>query len=265
MPALHLPPDLDLHYELDDYTDPWTSPETVLLMHGNSESSVAWHGWVPHLARHYRVVRPDMRGFGRSTVMPRDYAWSLDRIIGDYLALMDALGVRRFHLVGAKIAGIIGQAFAARHPDRVRTLTLVGTPPPSRERSASMTKEFEEHGVSGWAGRTMAARLGSDFPPEGLDWWTAFMGRTSTSTQIGFMTTIPYSDVRAEQPSIRCPTLVITTEGSGLASVEHTRQWQQAIPGSSLLVLPGDSHHVAASAPDRCAAETLAFLARHGG
>ena len=65
-------PNLTMHYEVDDFTDPWRKPETVLLLHGNAESGAAWYGWVPHLARHYRVVRPDMRGFGASTPMARD-------------------------------------------------------------------------------------------------------------------------------------------------------------------------------------------------
>ena len=61
------------------------------------------------------------------------------------------------------------------------------------------------------------------------------------------------------------PTLVITTDGSGLASVDQTRAWQQQIPHSDLLVLPGNSYHVAASHSERCAAATLDFIARNGG
>ena len=70
MPTFRPTPDLVMHYEVDDFTDPWRQPETILLLHGNAESGLAWYGWVPALARHYRVVRPDMRGFGQSTPMP---------------------------------------------------------------------------------------------------------------------------------------------------------------------------------------------------
>src|SRR5215472_1351691 len=114
MPTLRLAHDLDLHYEIDDFTDPWREKETILLLHGNAESSAAWYGWVPHLARRYRVVRPDMRGFGMSTPMPADYPWTLDGIIEDFTRLTDALEISRFHLVGAKIGGTIARAFAAR-------------------------------------------------------------------------------------------------------------------------------------------------------
>ena len=62
MPRFRPTPDLDMHYKVDDFTDPWCEPETILLLHGNAESGLAWYGWIPKLARHYRVVRPDMRG-----------------------------------------------------------------------------------------------------------------------------------------------------------------------------------------------------------
>ncbi len=262
MPALRISPELELHYEVDDFTDPWTKPDTILLLHGNSESSAAWYAWVPQLARQLRVVRPDMRGFGASTPMPRDFRWTLDRIVDDYVALMDALAVERFHLVGAKIGGTVARALAARHPQRVTTLTLVGAPPPFMANRASFTAEFEQHGVEHWARRTMGARLGDSFPPEGVEWWIRFMGRAPLSTQIGFMETIPHSDVRACLPRIACPTLVITSEGSQMASVEETRAWQRAIPKSELRVIPGSSFHVAATAPEACAKATLEFVER---
>ena len=188
-------------------------------------------------------------------------------LIDDYCRLMDALGVERFHLVAAKIGGTIARAFAARRPERVRTLTVVGTPTPFRvgaaERVPALVEEFEQHGVEHWARRehgrpSRAARS----RPQGVEWWTHFMGRTAVSTQVGFMGTIACADIRADVPKIACPTLVITTEGSGLASVDETRAWQQTIPDSELLVLPGDSYHVAASDAERCAQATLAFIER---
>jgi len=267
MPTFEVTPGTRLNYLVDDFTEPWQKPETVLLLHGNAESGLAWYGWVPLLARRFRVVRPDMRGYGASTAMPRDFPWTLDVIIDDYARLMDSLGVQRFHLVGAKIGGIIARAFAARRPGRVTTLTVVGSPPPLRkgaEGIPALTEEFEAHGVEHWARRTMAGRLGDRFPAEGVEWWIAFMGRTAVSTIVGFNAAINYSDIRADLPKIACPTLVITTDGSGLASVEETRAWQQAIRNSELLVIPGNSFHVAASDAERCAQATLDFIGRHG-
>jgi len=168
MPTFQASRDLQLHYLVDDFTEPWTEPKTILLLHGNAESSLAWYAWVPVLARRFRVVRPDMRGYGASTPMPRDFKWTLDVIIDDYARLMDSLAVQRFHLVGAKIGGVIARAFAAHRPERVMTLTVIGSPPPLRkgaERIPALTEEFETRGVEHWAGRTMAGRLGDRFPP----------------------------------------------------------------------------------------------------
>jgi pimeloyl-ACP methyl ester carboxylesterase len=218
---------------------------------------------VPHLAREYRVVRADRRGFGASTPMPRDFQWSFDILIDDHLRLMDALGIRRFHLVGAKWGGTLARVFAARQPDRVATLTVVGTPAAARpggEVIPKLVAEFEQHGLGDWVRRTMGMRLGSRFPPEAVEYWIEFMSRAPVSSLIGFQQ-LNYADISAEIPNIRCPTLVITTEGSGLASIAENRAWQERIPNSRLLVLPGDSYHVALTDPDACAKATLEFIA----
>jgi 3-oxoadipate enol-lactonase len=268
MPSFHPTPDLDMHYAVDDFTDPWRQPQTILMLHGNAESGLAWYAWVPHLARQYRVVRPDMRGFGASTVMRSNHSWSLDQLTDDFCRLMDHLGIPRFHLIGAKIGGTIARAFAARRPERLITLTVVGTPAPLRvgvaERVPDLIRDFQTHGVEYWARQNMAGRLGSAFPPEGVEWWCQFMGRTALSTQLGFMGTIACADIRTDLPKITCPTLVITTERSALGTVEETRAWQQQIADSELVVLPGDSYHVAATHADSAAKATLDFIAQRG-
>jgi pimeloyl-ACP methyl ester carboxylesterase len=109
----------------------------------------------------------------------------------------------------------------------------------------------------------MGKRLGSKFPAAGVEWWTKMMGRTAASTMIGFGETLPYVDITGDLPRIKCPTLVMTTEGSALGSVDSTRAWQETIPNSELRVLPGDSYHVAATDADRCAQETLDFILKH--
>jgi pimeloyl-ACP methyl ester carboxylesterase len=118
MPTLKIPPELELYYETDCFAEPWTKPENLMLLHGCAESGIVWYDWMPHLARRFNVVRPDMRGFGRSSPMRRDFPWSLDVIIDDYTKLMDALGIDRCHVVAAKIGGTIARA---RSPRAART------------------------------------------------------------------------------------------------------------------------------------------------
>jgi 3-oxoadipate enol-lactonase len=71
MPARRVERDLLLHYIVDDDTDPWSQPQSIVLLHGLGQSGAVWRGWVPHLAREYRVIRPDLRGFGASLRVPR--------------------------------------------------------------------------------------------------------------------------------------------------------------------------------------------------
>src|SRR5690242_15451353 len=172
MSTLQLSPGVVMNYLVDDYTDPWVCPETVLFIHGMAESSAVWFGWIPHLARDFRVVRPDMRGFGASTAMPMDYPWSLDAIIDDYTALMRHLNIGKFHLVSAKIGGTVARRFAARHPELVLSLTVVGSPPPVRDMGNTIKAwiaEFKSQGIEPWARRGTANRLGSRFPAEGVE------------------------------------------------------------------------------------------------
>jgi pimeloyl-ACP methyl ester carboxylesterase len=145
------------------------------------------------------------------------------------------------------------------------TLTVVGTPPATRagaDKLPALLEELEKHGVEQWAKKNMANRLGGRFPAEGVAWWTGFMARTALSTVVGFQRDMAYVDISADILKIRCPTLVITTEESGLASVAENRGWQQKIAGSELLVVPGNSYHVAASDPDACVDAMLDFIER---
>jgi pimeloyl-ACP methyl ester carboxylesterase len=150
----------------------------------------------------------------------------------------------------------------------VKTLTVVGSPPPVRGDRGTVgdrVREVKEQGIEAWARRSMGSRLGSKFPKEGAEWWIHYMARTPLSTEIGFVGTINFSENPADLPRIACPTLVIVTEGSSHASVAETETWVKQIPNASLKVLSGDSFHSAATDPDECARITLDFIERNGG
>ena len=82
-------------YAIDDYTDPWHPPDTLLLLHAAMGSSKRWYAAVPALSRHYRVVRLDLRGHGESQVPPPEPPLSMDRLVKDVRELLDHLGARR--------------------------------------------------------------------------------------------------------------------------------------------------------------------------
>src|SRR6476620_5699994 len=91
---------LKLRYAVDDYSDPWRPHETVFLLHAAMGSSRRLYKWVPILSRHYRVVRPDMRGHGQTDI-PGPTQLSLTRLTKDVIELADHLGLKKFHLAGS--------------------------------------------------------------------------------------------------------------------------------------------------------------------
>ena len=269
MPLTRTAPDLETFWRIDDFTDPWRKAPWIVLMHGVAETSDAWYGWIPHLARRYRVLRLDVRGYGQSTPMPRDHAWSLAQIGDDLLALTQHLQIDAFHLVAAKVGGTMALHFASRRPAQLQSLTVLGTPvvTASAVDSGYSSREIDEHGVGHWARRTMRNRLGTSMPAEAQEWWARMMEQTPASTQSGFMDFLPSIDVRPMLPDIACPTLVVTTgdpanPAQNITGLDATRAWQQTIPQSELLVIPDDSFHIAATAPDAAARATLAFIDR---
>lgn len=262
---LEVEPGVKLHYTVDDFTDPWRTAPTLIMVHGFAESGMAWYAWVPYLARHCRVVRFDMRGYGLSTPMPVDYQWSMDRLLDDIGKLAGHLGVRQFHLLGAKSGGSLVLQYAARYPEQV--LCVLGMTPPMVGATAvsDWREQISREGVVPWARATMPARLGSQARPEELEWWSqTIQGRTPESTLIGYLRWVPGLDLREEVLKVRCPAFIVTTTGSGLRSVDSVKAWQSRMKDSELLVIEGDAWHAAAAYPDTCARAAREFLCRRG-
>ena len=254
-------PGTRIRYVVDDFTDPWRGAETVFMVHGFAESAEAWRGWVPYLARRYRVVRMDLRGFGRSTAMPESYAWSMDRLLDDIRALAAHVGVSQVHLVGAKSGGSMVLQLAARDPGFVRSVVGVTPPTTAAAAASGWLAQIEREGVVAFARSTMAARLGSKVSPEEVEWWIEnIQGRSPRSTLIGYLRWVHGLDLRDEVKKVRCPTLIITTTGSGLRTVEGVKAWQTQIVGSQLVVLESDAWHAAGALPDECAKLAADFL-----
>ena len=257
--TLELGSGIALAYTVDDFHDPWRDADTIVLVHGLAESGEAWYGWVPHLARKFRVVRPDLRGFGRSTPMPRDFAWSLDGLADDLAALTGVIGHGPVHLVGAKIGSTICTRFATTHPNLLRTLTLIGLPVVGSRNRPGL--DPETHSVRAWARSSMEERLGQ-VPSEMLEWWSDLMGATALSTLLGFSRAVGDFNVTDDLPRISCPTLLLTTD-SARHPASDTDKWRSMIPKAEAFVISGEGYHAAAVYPDTCANALLDFIARH--
>ena len=74
-------PQGDLYYDVCDIVPPWATKETILFLNGLAINSDIWVTWLPELADRYRIVRTDLRGFGRSFVPAKGAPWSIDLIV----------------------------------------------------------------------------------------------------------------------------------------------------------------------------------------
>jgi pimeloyl-ACP methyl ester carboxylesterase len=106
------------------------SGQPVLLLHGSGPGVSAWANWqhnIPVLAERYRVIAPDIVGFG-ATQRPDDIHYSLGTWIGHVWAFLDALGIEQTSLVGNSLGGRIGLGMASQHPERLDRMVLMGAP-----------------------------------------------------------------------------------------------------------------------------------------
>jgi len=259
MPKLPIPPHGELNYVIDDFAPPWETTPTILCVHGVAECTRAWAPWVPFLARVGRVVRMDQRGFGESTAMPEDFAWSLDIMADDVARVIEAVAPEGLHLIGAKIAGPVVLRAATRHPNLVKSLTLVGTPivGPSEQ---EWLDTVEQEGVRPWAEGTMDARL-KGMSDAAKQCWIDMMADTPQSTLVGFFRFVASIDARDDLGKITCPTLVIGSDNAR-RPISATREWQEQIANSELVTVPGQGYHAATTQPAACASAAADFISR---
>ncbi len=101
----------------------------VLLIHGSGPGVTAWANWrltMPALSSHFRVIAPDMVGFGE-TQRPEGHRYSMQTWLVHLLGLLDALDIERVHVVGNSFGGALALALAIHAPQRVGKLVLMGS------------------------------------------------------------------------------------------------------------------------------------------
>jgi pimeloyl-ACP methyl ester carboxylesterase len=263
MPYLELSSQQRIFYEIDDCTDAWKTPDTVVMIHGFTENTAAYRAWVPHLARNYRVIRFDQLGFGQSSAVADDFTFTTELLVDNVARLINGLVGGRAHIVGAKSGGLIALELAAMRPDLVKTITLASTPLDAPQPQKWLA-HMDEHGMRSWARMTMPPRLGSGMPPRGIDWWVDMMGKTALATAHVYLRWVSTINVAQDLHKVKCPALVLTTATPRRAySKTDVELYKEGLPHAEIAAIEVDGYHVSGTAPDESARITLGFLKKH--
>ena len=257
---LKLDDGLELFYTIDDFTDPWTTPETVLLHHGMAKNHRLWYAWVPIIARHYRVIRYDMRGMGQSDVPEPGYPWTLDNFAKDLAEVADKLELERFHLIGETVGGSISMLYATQHQERLLSLTACTSPTnfgdPHHGESADL---IEKEGVAAWVESTIGRRLDPQIvDPAYTRWYAQQMAATAGHVVSGFQRNAS-GDLRPLLKDVKTPTLIIAAAALREEVLGDFRDAADLFPNGRRVVFPGVSGFIQHILPVPCARVWLEF------
>lgn len=267
--------DIDIEFDIADYTDPWNpqEPDTIFFHNGNSRHMEFWRPWVAGLARHYRVVRFNSRGLGATTAPADADRYDTNLLVDDAIALLDVLGLDRVHWVGESSGGVFGLVAALRYPDRLKSLVLVNTPFKFPE-VATQTYNLDQpdhasairkYGVGEWSRRTLGFRLDLARAPQAMqDWFVREMDKVPHKVAIDHHLLTVDADLRRNVSAIAVPVLNMVGETSPLAEQSQMQEMQRVLPNARLEVFAGYGHGINVLAPDRCVAMVQDFLCQNG-
>jgi len=275
MPFLNRPGQPALHYEVDDYTDPWRKAPCLILQHGFGRSGRFWYSWVPYLARFYKVVRPDVRGLGQSSAdFDLEREFTLDACISDLVAIVDHLGADAVHVCGESMGGILGMVLAATHPARVRTLTLVSSPvyigAATQETyalgHASEAEAQQKLGMQAWVAATnRTTRFPPTTDPGLLAWYEQEFASNRADVQMAMSRLLHGFSAEPFLARIEAPVLGLYPTAGPITSAEQEQLLASGIHNLRMVHLPSSFHKVQLLFPAACATHLLHFAAQHDG
>ncbi|TVY48169.1 3-oxoadipate enol-lactonase [Lachnellula occidentalis] len=266
------------HYLEDDFTDPWKPRETIIIQHGFARHAAFWYHWIPVLSRNYRVIRRDARGHGLSSSPPfpntTSYEYNVDTIINEIVDTIDQLKLKKVHFLGESTSGILGCILAAKHPDRLHSLTICSTPthlPPAAQKlfafgHANWPTACLKLGSRGW-GESLAKIPGTVSMPdiEYVDWWIDQVSLSSSEGLAGYADFLCKVDCTSFLRQIDVPTLILAPTRSAATTVEDQKAIQAQIRGSTLVMIDAAGHEIYVQNPEACQHAFLTFLSRLSG
>ena len=260
----------------------------VLLLHGFPQTRHTWRHELPALAKAgYRAVAPDQRGYSPRARPTGVESYATERLVGDALAMADALGAERFGLIGHDWGGQLAWLLAARHPERVRALAVLSRPHPQAFRDALRTdraqgqrsshhRSFQSADMTDRLLADGARRLRRSLVHQGVsdvdaDAYLAVLGqRDALDAALHWYRAAAKSaesesgSLGAAAAAIRVPTLYVWGDADatvGRAAAEGTARY---VTGPYRFhVVPGAGHFLTDQRPDAVAAALEPWLAEH--
>jgi pimeloyl-ACP methyl ester carboxylesterase len=235
--------------------EPDPAKKTVLFIHGTGQDHSIWVLPTRYFARHDRnVLAVDLPGHGRSAGEPLE---TIEEMADWLIDVLDAAGLGKAAVVGHSLGSLVAVAVAARHPERIRALALVGTtvPMPVSEFLLDNAKQDKHDAIEmlNYWGFSKSAQLGGNATPG--NWMLGSGLRLMEKAGPGVI----YNDLKAcneyvgglgHAANIKCPALLILGERDMLTPVRSAQKLADAIPGAEQVVLAGSGHALLAEQPD---------------
>jgi len=264
---------LDLFYREDGNPD----GPPVLLVHAFPASHALWEHQIATLGQRYRLIRPDLRGFGQSPMA--EPGFGMQAYAGDLLRLLDRLGIERVNYAGISMGGMVGQVFTLAHPERVQSLALcmatsvvpADTPPggdpayaicarlfrPAAERAE---REGMEPIVAMCLDRWFTPAFQSSAPAQRVG---EIVRRNLPKAYRGGVEAMTAFDVTDRLPEIAQPTLVLPAALDPCTPLRCSEEIAARIPDSRLEVIDNARHIAIVERPEACNRSLLAHLDRY--
>ncbi len=235
--------------------------------------SPVWRHWLVGMARGRTLVRYDERGNGLSDHDVTDF--SFETMVDDFATVVDEMGLERFPILGLSQGGAVAVVYAARHPERVSHLVLVGAYSQGRLARAKTEEEIREANMQfemvrlGWGKddpafrRFFASRFIPDAPAELWESFAELMRRTTSPANAArLLEEWANIDVGEIAREVQAPTLVLHARDEIAIPWEQGRMLASLIPGARLVPLASRNHLLRADEPawEHLLTEIDAFL-----
>lgn len=240
--------------------------EPLLMVMGLNASHRSWYRLTPHLRGHVRPIVFDNRGTGRSSAV--NGPLTMGHLVEDALAVLDAAGVARAHVLGTSMGGMVAQHLALEHRDRVASLVLASTTPVGRGRTlpwrmavAAAPKRWlsPERAAEVMAPMLYAPRT-RVLAPERMaeDLAVRLAEPTPPATAYAQLAAVARHDTRARLHELAgLPTTVVHGADDRLVPADRGRLLAGLVPGARLVVLPECGHLMTTDAEEASAAVVL--------